>query len=29
MFEIVLVLFTCATVLAVVQWWRGPDIPRT
>jgi hypothetical protein len=28
MFEIVLVVFVVAGVVAAVEWWKGPDIPR-
>lgn len=28
MFEIVLVVFAFASVFALVEWWKGPDIPR-
>ena len=28
MFEIVAVVFATAMVVALVQWWNGPDIPR-
>jgi len=27
MFEIVAVVFVVASVFALVQWWRGPDVP--
>jgi hypothetical protein len=29
MFEIVLIIFTFASVVAFVQWWKGPEIPRS
>jgi hypothetical protein len=29
MFEIVLLVFAFASVFAFVQWWKGPDIPRS
>jgi hypothetical protein len=29
MFEIVFVVFTFASVFAFVEWWKGPDIPRS
>jgi len=28
MFEIVAIAFTIATVVAIVEWWKGPEIPR-
>jgi hypothetical protein len=28
MFEIVVVAFSIAAVVAAVEWWRGPEIPR-
>jgi len=28
MFEIVFLVFAFASVLAFVEWWKGPDIPR-
>jgi len=28
MFEIVVVVLAIAGVVALVEWWRGPDIPR-
>jgi hypothetical protein len=28
-FEAVLIVFGFAMVLAFVQWWQGPDIPRS
>jgi hypothetical protein len=29
MFEIVFVVFSVASVFAFVQWWKGPEIPRS
>jgi hypothetical protein len=29
MFEIVFVVFTVASVFALVGWWKGPEIPRS
>lgn len=29
MFEVVLVVFAFASVYALVEWWNGPDIPRS
>lgn len=29
MFEIVLLVFTFASVFALVEWWKGPDVPRS
>ncbi len=28
MFEIVTVLMTLAAVVAIVEWWKGPNIPH-
>ena len=28
MFEIVFLVFTFASVFALVEWWKGPDIPH-
>ena len=28
MFEIVFVVVVVAGVVAAVEWWKGPDIPR-
>jgi hypothetical protein len=27
-FEIVVLVFVVAGVVAAVEWWKGPDIPR-
>lgn len=29
MFEIVFVVFVFASTVALVEWWKGPDIPRS
>lgn len=29
MFEIVFVVFVFASTFALVEWWKGPDIPRS
>ena len=29
MFEVVLVVFVLASVYALVDWWKGPEIPRS
>ncbi len=29
MFEVVLVVFAFASVFALVEWWKGPEIPRS
>jgi hypothetical protein len=29
MFEIVVVVFAVASVFALVEWWKGPEIPRS
>jgi hypothetical protein len=29
MFEIVLILFACASIFAFVEWWKGPDVPTS
>jgi len=28
MFEIVAVVFAIGVTMALVEWWKGPDIPR-
>ena len=28
MFEIVFVVFVVASTVALVEWWKGPDIPQ-
>jgi hypothetical protein len=29
MFEVVVVVFAFASVFALMEWWKGPDIPRS
>ena len=28
MFELVAVIFAIGMTVALVEWWKGPDIPR-
>ncbi len=28
MFEIVFIVFVFASTVALVDWWKGPEIPR-